>query len=564
MFVILILMKRVWFFVVFLFYFIFVSSSLAQHACNQICSGAANITCNETTGVLTYNRGSCNSGLACYSGAGNVCRNPYCPTDTDCVCPNFTIQGYKQPNQSPFSEQSVYLDGSSQTTAQPYYFTNVSANTIHRVSISSPAGSSVGYTLCYNNINCHSNTPVSGNSVYICSNNPGTTNYADLWWHFKPLIPNCKNIKANNYNLPFTSLTGDTITLTAEYENFNGPVTSVGMVANPQGSCSFSPLNSTQSGGDGTYSFNWTPTTPGTYEVFCRAWNDAIAECRGRCVDGPPRYQCPGTDGNGTSSYGTITVQNPGPWYKLKDASLNKIGDHNISVVQNVDPFDFDDNNTRAVIIASSGSNGGVLLSTGSYNPGPNYNPIPDKVAPFTHSSNWHIGSYGSIYQPMLDNFYQYLKSRKQIEEKSNISSIDKNGIYFIKTNGLTISNQPPSYNFVLIVRNSNDTDFGSVAININNFNIPNNKSIMILAKDITFSSSVTTASGIFIATNQFSYQSNNGLKILGNLISKNAVSLISKSNNTSPSLFIVFKSQMYLDLLPYLSISKYDWQQLQ
>jgi len=552
-------MKKGWFFLVFLFCFVFVFPALAQHVCNQGCSGAANITCNETTGDLNYNKGSCNTGLACYSAAGNVCRNPYCPTDTDCVCPNFTIQGFKQPNQSPFSGQNVYLDGGSPTTTQPYYFTDVAANTIHRVSVSSPAGSSVGYTLCYNNTNCHSNTPVSGNSVYICTNNPGTTNYADLWWHYTPLIPNCKNIKANNYNLPFTFLAGDTITLTAEYENFNGSVTSAGMVVNPQGSCSFSPLNSSQSGGPGTYSFNWIPTTAGNYDVFCRAWNGGTAECRGRCVDGPPRYQCPGTDGNGTGSYGTITIQNPSPWYKLKDASLNKIGNHDIAVVQNVNPFDADDNNIRAVIIASSGSNGGVLLSTGDYNPGPSYNPIPDKV-----SNNWHIDSYGVLYQPMFDNFYQYLKSRKQLEEKSDISSIDKNGIYFIKTGGLTISNQPPNYNFVLIVRNSSDTDLGSVTININNFNITNNKSIMILAKNITFSSSVTAASGIFIATNQFSYQSANGLKILGNLISKNAVNIIPRSNNTYPSLFIVFKSRMYLDLLTYLSTSRYDWRQLQ
>jgi len=558
--VILILMKKFGFYLLFLAFILFPFPTFASHACNEECWGSNNITCNERTGNLSYNQGSCNAGLACYSGAGNICRNPYCPSDTDCNCPTFTIQGYKQPNQSPFAGQTVSLDGGSPTTAQPYFFTNVVANTIHRVSVSSPAGSSVGYTLCYNNINCHSNTPVSGNFVYICSNNPGTTNYADLWWHYTPLIPNCKNIKANNYNLPFTVLNGDTITLTAEYENLNGPVTSVGMVVNPQGSCSFSPLNSTQSGGSGTYSFNWTPTTPGTYDVFCRAWNDAVAECRGRCVDGPPRYQCPGTDGNGASSYGTIIVQNHGPWYKLKDASLNKIGNHDIAVVQNIKKFtdtDADDTTARYTIINSSGSDPGILLATGNRNPGPSYNPIPDSV------KGWHIGSYGTIYQPMFDNFYQYLKSRKQIEEKSDISSIDKDGIYFIKTNGLTISNQLPNYNFVLIVRNAEDTDFGSVTININNFN-SNKKSIVVLAKNITFSSSAVYASGIFIATNQVSYQSNNGLKIEGNLISKNAITLQPRSDNTRPSLFVAFKPEMYLNLLPYLSVSKYDWRQLQ
>jgi len=543
-------MKKIWFFFLFLIFILFPFSVFAFHACNERCYGAANITCNETTGTLSYNKGSCNSGLACYSGAGNVCRNPYCPTDTDCNCPTFRIQGYKQPNWSPFSGQTISLDGGSPTTAQPYFFTNVAANTIHRVSASSPPGSSVGYTLCYNNINCHSNPPTPRSFVYICTNNPGTTNYADLWWHYKPLIPNCKNIRVN----PVSPLVGDTVTITADYENFNGPVTSVGMVVGPQGSCFFSPLNVIQSAGAGTYSFNWTPTNAGNYDVFCRAWNDAVAECRGMCVDNPPRYQCPGSDGNGATSYGRIIVQNPGPWYKLKDASLNKIGNHDIAVVQNVNSFDSDDSNNRYTIINSTNSDPGILLATNSYNPGPSYNPIPDST------KGWHIGSYGNISQPMLDNFYQYIISRKSAKEINNLNEINADGIYIIKSDGLNLSN--PNFNFVLIIRNSTNTDLGNANITVNSFN-SSNKSIMILAKKITFSSSVTTAAGIFIAQT-IEYQSTNGLKVLGNLISKTAVTLQSRSDNTRPSLFIVFKPQMYLDLLPYLSVSKYDWRRLQ
>ena len=128
------------------------------------------------------------------------------------------------------------------------------------------------------------------------------------------------------------------------------------------------------------------------------------------------------------------------------------------------------------------------------------------------------------------------------------------------KSDNLNLSN--PNHNFVLIIRNSTNNDLGNVNITIDNFN-SSNKSIMILAKNITFSSSVNLASGIFIGE-QINYQSNNGLKISGNLISKNKVSLKERSDNSRPSLFIVFKPRMYLDLLPYLSISKYDWQQLQ
>ncbi len=49
-------------------------------------------------------------------------------------------------------------------------------------------------------------------------------------------------------------------------------------------------------GNSGNGSVTWTPTAIGTYDVFCRAWNDGQAECRGNAnyVDGPPRYTCAG------------------------------------------------------------------------------------------------------------------------------------------------------------------------------------------------------------------------------------------------------------------------------
>lgn len=45
-----------------------------------------------------------------------------------------------------------------------------------------------------------------------------------------------------------------------------------------------------------TGTFSWTPTTVGTFDLFCRAWNDGIAECRGNpaYIDNLPRYECAG------------------------------------------------------------------------------------------------------------------------------------------------------------------------------------------------------------------------------------------------------------------------------
>jgi len=537
------------FFLFFVFLFLVNHNVIAQHACNQPCSGAANITCNETTGTINSNRGSCNSGLACYSGAGNVCRNPYCPNRTDCNCPNFTIQGYKQPNQSPFSTQTVYLDGGSGTTAQPYFFTNVPANSIHRVNVSAPSGSAVGYTLCYDSIGCHNVTPTPGSQVYICSNR--LTSYADLWWHYTPQTANVSNISG-----PTTVFAGDTVTYQANYSNDVANLTDARMYAY-QNTCLGTPLIRNESfSGPGTYSFNWTPTATGNYVIYGRA-DAATAYCIGynTCVGSPPNYSCKGPN---TSL--NVTVSNPGPWYKLKNASLNKIGNHDIAVVQNVQPFDSEDNTQRFVIITSTGSDPGILISQGNYDPGPSYNKIT------ASSKNWYIGGYVVFNKNLLSNFSSYIRSRKNYKNFVNLSDIDNNGdgIYLYSgTTNLNI-NTNINYHVVIVVENYN------VTINLDSFNLSGTnllKNIAIIVsgtgKKIIFSSNVTKAGGIFIA-DTVEYQSTNGLKIKGNLIANNQLTLQPRSDNRYPSLFVVFDPTVYLGLLDKLSISKYDWKQLQ
>lgn len=547
------------FFIFIIFSFLLNRNVFAQHACNQSCTGAGTISCSQTTGSLSFNRGSCNAGLACYNAVGNRCRNPYCPNDTDCTCSNFTIQGYKKSTITPFPNQLVILDGVYPHTGNPYFFTNVPANAVHRVNASVPAGFSVGYTLCYDSTNCHTNPPTPGSQVYICSNNSPNINlsYADLWWHYTPLTPNVKNLLC-----PSGILAGDPFTCSASYENGSGQLTAAGMdiyqsrcgdYPNPP----ITPYPNQNVSSPGIYNFNFNGLNSGTYTIYGRAWNNAVAECRGRCVDGPPRYQCAGSDGNGQGSYTTITIQNPSPWYKLKDASLNKIGDHNISVVQNVKKFtdsDLDDSGFRYVIIDN---NPGVLISTGNYNPGPGYNPIP------ASNKNWYRSNYGNINTSLFDNFYQYLISKKLITKITALSDITKSGAYYLQSNNLVLDSQPPNFNFVLIVRNRDNNDYGDVNISINNFNNAG-ASIFIIAKNITIASGIQNINGIFAATNNFVYNNTDGLKIKGNLISKNAVILQNRPDNSRPSLFIVFSPKMYLDLLPYLSIAKYEWKQLQ
>lgn len=418
------------------------------------------------------------------------------------------------------------------------------------------------------------------NTAALLTPTPGKSPFAYVEYEVAPKLPNCKNISCSVAGVEInTVLVGDDIPCNVEFEkdpdtgtkffwgrlfvNLKQQQTCQTTSTTPEQKTCSPPCDNTSQ----VFTINFEHQ--GTYYLHCSASSPPDASgnsfhCIGQasnpesitqreCVDQfvPP---C-----RGPNASKTLLAVLPGPWYKLKDASLYKLGDHNIAVVQNIKKFtdsDTDDTTQRATIINSPLSDPGVLLSEKNYNPGPVYNPIPDS------NKKWHLGSYGEFNQLMIDAFYQYAISRKTLKEINEVNEIKKDGIYVIKKDNLTFVSQPPSYNFLLIVRNSSNNDYGNVSINIADFNT-SGKSIAILAKNITFSSNVSAANGIFIAQNQASYQSTNGLKIKGNLISKTQVSLQSRSDNSRPSLFIVFLPKMYLDLLPYLSIAKYDWRQL-
>lgn len=557
----------------YLFLFIFLiitllflnNKTFAGHVCNYSpCSGGAAISCNEITGIFTYNRGSCNAGLACYSTIGNRCRNPNCPGITNCTCSNFNIEGYKQPNKTPFSNQAVFLDGGNQTTSQPYLFSNISRSSIHRLSVSVPQGSNVSYTFCYDNQTCHTTiTPTPGSQVYICHNK--LNSYVSLWWHFTPLIANCSITQGLS-----TILLGDqNFEYKVNFTDYNSNFTNgdfylkknwnrIGLPPPPESYyfCPGMKIGSTNQKGENT--FRWTPDSTGNYILYCKA-NSSQASCIGyqACVGDPPEYLC-----DGPNSYKSVNVINPDPWYKLKDGSLYKIGSHRINVSENIKKFsdsDLDDEEKRYVIISSANSNSGIILTGEEYKPGPEYNPIT------SNEKNWFFQNYGSFKVSLIENYVEYAKSRKEIKIINNFNEIEKNMINLIEDNqeiNQEINNNAP---FVLIIN-------GDLTINKDNFN-ENNLSLAIIAKKIIFSPNVKQVTGIFIAQEIEYGESDrtlNGLKVIGNLISKNQINIKNRYNeerrldNFRPSLFIVFKPKMYLDLLPILSVINYDWTQIQ
>jgi hypothetical protein len=90
------------------------------------------------------------------------------------------------------------------SVANPYFFPNLNGEQNYTVNVSVPAGgTTVGYTLCYNDTTCHSNLPTPGSSVTIdhikaCSENfdaGDQSHYADLHWHFVAPVHPLKNAR---------------------------------------------------------------------------------------------------------------------------------------------------------------------------------------------------------------------------------------------------------------------------------------------------------------------------------------------------------------------------------
>lgn len=124
-------------------------------------------------------------------------------------------------------------------------------------------------------------------------------------------IPNCGNLSG-----PTTIALGQSGTFSAEYSSVQGNLGGE-ILAGQNGKSIWAPCNSgasadrqkctALSGTSGSKTFTWTPTAAGTYDVYCRAWNDGIAECRGNAayVDGVPRYACSGPKSSMTVTVGT-------------------------------------------------------------------------------------------------------------------------------------------------------------------------------------------------------------------------------------------------------------------
>ncbi len=257
-------------------------------------------------------------------------------------------------------------------------------------------------------------------------------------------------------------------------------------------------------------------------------------------------------DANVYFDYGTTQS-----WFKTSGTSFTSKTARNNIIPNAPTAFDTDDsvappNNTYLTI-----NEGGAVLYTDI---GKKIELGPNAVNGFS-AHNWYSNTYNAtpIFTPI--KFTDYMKSRKKYNTITDVADISADGIYYVSGN-LSISNMVPFNNRKVVIV----ADSGTVTIATDM--IPTSSSIAIIANAIGINSAVTEVDAILIGNTVDIGASATKLKINGNLIQLTNTTPFTNSRVTasaqSPSLFIKFNQAAYLDLLPYLSISMYDWRQIQ
>jgi hypothetical protein len=179
-----------------------------------------------------------------------------------------------------------------------------------------------------------------------------------------------------------------------------------------------------------------------------------------------------------------------------------------------------------------------------------------------TGNPEYKVNYTPSSYSMTPSNYLNYVRSRKEFKSISTLSDITTSGIYLFDndTGTLDLNSVPAQFNQYDVVLMME----GVVNIDMANFNPT--RSIAFVSEAITFSSSSAQATGLFIAdVIETGTTTNQGLKINGNLVAQTSLVNGRKwTNQKIPTVFVVFKPDIYLDLLPYLSIANYEWKQLQ
>jgi len=247
----------------------------------------------------------------------------------------------------------------------------------------------------------------------------------------------------------------------------------------------------------------------------------------------------------------------PSSWLKMGNVSYDNLRSGRSSIIPNnmlkYTDSDTDDTLDKYLIV----NNAGGILSAGNLRLGPNATQYSEP--------NWYNTSYIQLHSFTPTKYAEYMKSRKEYKTITQLADIVGDGIYYV---GSDIDINDSSYfvnKKIVLVADQNRI---GINIDLNSASV-GNAAIAIVARDITISSTVTEVQAILIGNNVTTGNTEDlALKIKGGLVHQSGTPTFENGrqlqNLQRPSLFIAMDQRQYLDLLPYLSISMYDWKQIQ
>lgn len=249
-----------------------------------------------------------------------------------------------------------------------------------------------------------------------------------------------------------------------------------------------------------------------------------------------------------------LLFKSVGPWVKILNGAFATANNTSNVVSTSIAPYDSQDDGTRNFIISSAGSDPGSALA-------PTLNLGTGSVS----SKGWLATGYTKASTLSPSVFLEYVKARKEFVniDQSDLSELQDGKINIWTGGDLTINSSNASkFNGKRAVLVTNG------AVNITENFTPSSASAAIIADTITFTgdpSPVTQANGLFVAnTVSTGLTDNQGLKITGNLVAGTLNNDRYWVGNTKPTVFVVLDPSLFINLLPWASVSKYEYRQTQ
>ncbi|OGK19454.1 hypothetical protein A3G67_00645 [Candidatus Roizmanbacteria bacterium RIFCSPLOWO2_12_FULL_40_12] len=237
-------------------------------------------------------------------------------------------------------------------------------------------------------------------------------------------------------------------------------------------------------------------------------------------------------------------------WIKIKNGSFASSLNVSNPIPLSVTSYDLEDDGSRLFIMASAGNDPGAAtaraLNIGTADPS---------------SKGWKA-DYQKLGVLNPATFLEYVKARKEFKEIDNLSELETGKIHVWTGGDLTIEDASKFDNIKGVL-------ISTGTVNITKDFKPSSASVAIIANSITFAGDpepVEEAEGLFVAeTINTGETAAQGLKITGNLVAASGLTNNRTwGSNSRPGIFIIFNPTLYMELLPYVSVSKYEYQQTQ